>query len=207
VAASGYARLASACGSVERVVLLGPAHFIPFEGLATSSADWFATPLGMVPLDKDAIARVLRLPHVQVLNAAHAPEHSLEVHLPFLQKVLGDFRLVPLLVGEATAEEVAEALEILWGGDETRIVISSDLSHYHDYETARTIDFATSLAIEDMNADKISAGQACGAQPIRGLLCAARNHGLHAVTLDLGNSGDTAGPRDHVVGYGAFVLE
>jgi AmmeMemoRadiSam system protein B len=206
IAASAYARLKAARDTLHRVVLLGPAHRVGFRGLALSSADAFATPLGSVPLDLEAEQAVADLPQVRVLDAAHAPEHSLEVHLPFLQALLADFRLVPLVVGDATAAEVDEVLERLWGGPETLIVISSDLSHYHDYATARRMDSATSRAIEALDPAAIDFEDACGRIPVSGLLVAARRRGLHASTVDLRSSGDTAGPRDQVVGYGAYVF-
>lgn len=206
IAASAYARLAPIRSSVERVVLLGPSHVVPLVGLAASSADSFLTPLGSVPMDRDALERVLRMPQVQLLDEAHAHEHSLEVHLPFLQRTLDDFSLVPLVVGDAAPQEVAEVLDELWGGSETLIVISSDLSHYHDYETARRLDEATSRAIEALDPEELHSESACGRFPVRGLLLAARRHGLEAETVDLRNSGDTAGPRDGVVGYGSYVF-
>lgn len=207
IAAAAYARLRPASGKIKRVVLLGPAHRVGFRGLALSSAASFVTPLGVIALDREAAAELTKLPQVKVLDAAHDREHSLEVHLPFLQEVLGDFRLVPLVVGEATPAEVGEVLERLWGGPDTLIVISSDLSHYHDYETARSMDRATSNAIERLRYEDIGCADACGCVPVSGLLHVARKLGLHASTLDLRNSGDTAGPRGQVVGYGAYVLE
>ncbi|MFQ5757565.1 MAG: AmmeMemoRadiSam system protein B [Acidiferrobacterales bacterium] len=207
VAASAYALLAPARESITRVVLLGPAHRAPLRGLALPSADRLATPLGEVPVDKDAIAKIADLPQVQVMNQAHSEEHSLEVHLPFLQSVLDHFSLVPLAVGQAEPEEVGEVLERLWDGPETLIVISSDLSHYHDYDTARRLDSATSRAIEQLRPQDIGYEQACGRIPINGLLHVARKRGMKAKTVDLRSSGDTAGPRDQVVGYGAYVFE
>jgi MEMO1 family protein len=207
IAASAYALVALARGTIKRVVLLGPSHRVPFRGLATTGADAFATPLGNVPIDKEAIARIRELPQVEILDAAHAMEHSLEVQLPFLQEALGEFGLTPLAVGEASSDEVAEVLESLWGGQETLIVISSDLSHYHEYETASKMDKATSKAIEALKPEDIQYDDACGRIPIAGLLVAAKKHGLRAKTVDLRNSGDTAGPRDKVVGYGAYVFE
>ncbi len=206
VAASGYKRLAPARETIRRVVLLGPAHRVPLRGMAVSSADAFATPLGTVGLDKPAIADVLRLPRVQTLDAAHDREHSLEVQLPFLQVVLADFVLVPIVVGQATRQEVADVLETVWGGDETRIVISSDLSHYHDSQRASRLDRITSETIERLSYEDLTSEQACGYSSIRGLLSVARDRNLQVTTLDLRSSGDTAGPRDQVVGYGAYVL-
>lgn len=207
VAASAFARIAHGRDSVHRVVLLGPAHRVGFHGLAVSSADDFATPLGTIPVDKEALAKVLELPHVHVRDDAHTLEHSLEVHLPFLQQTLRDFTLLPLVVGEATPQEVDAVLEAVWDGPETLIVVSSDLSHYHDYETAQALDRATSRAIEELRPEDIHYEHACGRNPINGLLYAARKHGLRATTIDLRNSGDTAGPRDRVVGYGAYIFE
>ena len=207
IAASAYARLIPAREVITRIVLLGPSHYVALKGLATSSAEGFATPLGKVPVDLEAVRQVRALPQVQELNEAHAREHSLEVQVPFLQAVLGRFTLVPLAVGEATPEEVSQVLEALWGGAETRFVISSDLSHYHDCETARRLDRATADAIEALKPAGIAEEGACGRIPIRGLLHSARGHRLRARTVDLRNSGDTAGPRDKVVGYGAFVFE
>jgi AmmeMemoRadiSam system protein B len=206
IAASAYARITDGADSITRVVLLGPAHRLPFEGLALPWVDGFQTPLGTVPLDADAVARIEHLPQVRSLPSAHEGEHSLEVHLPFLQVLVGEFSLVPLVVGAATAAQVAEVLEVLWGGDETLIVISTDLSHYYDYGTAKVMDAATSEAIEALDEKKIGLEDACGRVPLSGLLVAARAHGLAARTVDLRNSGDTAGPRNQVVGYGAYVV-
>lgn len=207
VAATAYASLASRRGQVQRVVLLGPSHRVPLQGMAVSSADFFATPLGDIPVDREAVRHLLTLPQVRTLDQAHELEHSLEVQLPFLQETLGDFHLVPIVVGDCPADEVAEVLELLWGGVETLLVISSDLSHYQDYDTARRQDRATSEAIEALAPQRIHYEDACGRNPVNGLLLAARRRGLKAHTLDLRNSGDTAGPRDRVVGYGAYAFE
>jgi hypothetical protein len=207
IAASAYGLFASARDIIKRVVLIGPSHRVPFDGLATTSAETWVTPLGTIPVDTAAIQQIRPLRQVSVLDQAHAYEHSLEVHLPFLQVVLADFRIVPLVVGDASDKDVAEVIAALWDGDETRFVISSDLSHYHDYATARELDTATAHAIESLKPQDIGEEQACGRIPIRGLLRAARTHGLHVRTVDLRNSGDTAGPRDQVVGYGAWAFE
>jgi len=207
IAASAYAQLIPARDLIQRIVLLGPSHYVALDGLATPSADTFATPLGSVPLDLEAIRQVRSLPQVRELDDAHAQEHSLEVQLPFLQTVLGRFTLVPLVVGNATTGEIAEVLEVLWDGAETRFVISSDLSHYYDFQTARRLDRATAQAIEALKPAGIGDERACGRIPIRGLLHAARRHRLRARTIDLRNSGETAGSRDKVVGYGAFAFE
>ncbi len=206
VAASAYRRLLPARETIKRVVLLGPAHRIPFRGLAIPNADFFITPLGTVAVDKAAIDEIADLPFVHRSDVPHQPEHSLEVHLPFLQEVLTDFKVVPIVVGDASAAEVAQVLEKLWDGPETLIVVSSDLSHYHDYSTARRLDSATSRAIESLDPTALTNESACGRIPVAGLLLTARRHGLRAETVDLRNSGDTAGPKDQVVGYGAYVF-
>jgi hypothetical protein len=202
----GYARLRPLRDRVSRVVLVGPAHRVWVDGLAVSGAEAFATPLGRVAIDDELRRRVLALPAVRVDDRAHAPEHSLEVQLPFLQRTLGAFTLLPLVVGDATDDQVAAVLEAVWGGPETLLVVSSDLSHYHDYATARARDRRTAAAITARDAAAIDDDDACGARPIRGLLVAACRHGLEVRLLDLRNSGDTAGDRDRVVGYGAFAL-
>ena len=204
VAASAYACLSPYRDTIKRVVMLGPCHRVPVAGLALSGVDSFRTPLGDVPVDHATVAALVAK-GVRVFEASHQYEHSLEVQLPFLQTVLGDFSIVPVVVGEATARSVANLLETLWAGPETLIVISTDLSHYHDYETARSQDAATCRRIENLD-DGIEHEDACGATPLRGLLIAARRRGMHADTLDLRNSGDTGGERDFVVGYGAWVL-
>ncbi|MCO6413555.1 MAG: AmmeMemoRadiSam system protein B [Thiogranum sp.] len=207
VAASAYAQLLPLRDRIRRVVLLGPSHRVAFSGLAASSARYFSTPLGLIQVDQQAMDDILLLPQVRVLDEAHREEHSLEVQLPFLQTVLGaDFTLVPLVVGDADADDVAEVIDKLWGGPETLLVISSDLSHYHDYATARRLDNATSQAIEQLNPLAIDHHQACGRNPVNGLLLAARQHHLNATILDVRNSGDTAGTRDRVVGYGAYAF-
>jgi MEMO1 family protein len=206
IAGTVYARLAPARSVIRRVVLLGPSHRVYVRGLAAPEAQVFAMPFGAVPVDRDALDQLRDLPQVIYSDEAHAPEHGLEVHLPFLQTVLDDFRIAPLVVGDATPQEVAEVLERLWGGPETLIVISSDLSHYYDYDTARRMDEATSKAIEALRPEDIGPEQACGRIPIQGLLLVAREKGLCAKLLDLRSSGDTAGPRDQVVGYGVYAL-
>jgi MEMO1 family protein len=205
VAAPAYRRIAAGRASVRRVVLLGPVHRVPIRGLALPAAQAFATPLGTVEVDAEAAARALELPQVQVSDAAHALEHSLEVQLPFLQTVLDDFKIVPFAVGDATAEEVGEVIDRLWGGSETLIVVSSDLSHYHPYAAARQIDRGTATAILALDAS-IDHEQACGATPINGLALCARRHHLKPELLDLRNSGDTAGDKSRVVGYAAFAF-
>ncbi len=206
VAAKAYATIAAAGDSIKRVILLGPCHRVPVKGLAASGAEAFATPLGEVPLDRAVIDKALALPQVEIHDDAHDQEHSLEVHLPFLQVLLGDFTLVPLVVGEASPGQTAEVLELLWGGPETLIVVSTDLSHYLDYDAARRMDVVTCRAIEQLEPDKIGRDQACGGKPVAGLLALAKRRGLKVSTLDLRNSGDTAGARDQVVGYGSWAL-
>ena len=205
IAAQAYAVLRPHRDRYRRVILLGPCHRVPVHGLALSAADAFRTPFGDVTLDKSAIA-ALDMPGVTVFDTAHREEHSLEVHLPFLQAVLNDFELVPIVVGDAAPELVAEVLDALWGGPETLIVVSSDLSHYRSYDDAREIDAVTCQAIESFDEKRINHDMACGATPVSGLLVAAKRHGLDVTTLDLRNSGDTAGDRDFVVGYGAWTF-
>ncbi len=207
VAASAYAEFAAERDAIRRIVLLGPSHRVSFRGLAASSATAFVTPLGSIAVDQEALRQIADLPQVRVMDRAHVMEHSLEVQLPFLQQVLEAFTLVPLLVGDASPQEVAAVLERLWGGDETRFVISSDLSHYHDYATARQMDQATSRAIAQLRPADIGYDDACGRIPVQGLLHLAQAHRMRAHVLDLRNSGDTAGPKDQVVGYGAYVFE
>ena len=205
IAASAYATLRSLAPRIRRVILLGPTHRVAVNGLALPDTDAFDTPLGRVQLDVDAMRTISRLPQVIVSNEAHEEEHSLEVQLPFLQSVLEDFTLLPLAVGMATAEEVAEVLEAVWGGEETLIVISSDLSHYLPYAAAQFIDNKTAQNIIKLQ-QPIQHEQACGGTPISGLIIAARKHHLSPHLLDLRNSGDTAGSRDRVVGYAAFAF-
>jgi AmmeMemoRadiSam system protein B len=206
VAATGYARLKSIADSVQRVVVMGPSHRVAFHGLAVPDTRIFRTPLGDITLDTDAIQALLALPQVHLDNEAHRLEHSIEVHLPFLQEMLDSFSLVPIVVGDATPGEVRDVISMLWDGPETLFVVSSDLSHYHDYETARRLDSATSRAIESLAFEKIGYEHACGRNPVSGLLLYARQQGLTVETLDLRNSGDTAGPRDQVVGYGTYAI-
>jgi len=205
VAASIYSLLAAARDSISRVVLLGPSHAVPLDGMAVPRSEAFETPLGAVPLDLEGIEQLLQLPSVNRREDAHCWEHSLEVQLPFLQKALADFSLLPVVVGMATSEEVAEVLERCWGGEETLIVISSDLSHYHDYSEAMDRDGRTCNAILGLRTD-IGPQQACGCHAVNGLMLAARRHQMRVKAVDLRNSGDTAGPRDRVVGYGAFAF-
>ena len=205
VAARAYDELTAARGSVRRVVLLGPSHRVAVRGLAVPSVQAFATPLGTVRIDHDALGMVRALRQVVVNDAAHALEHSLEVQLPFLQEVLGDFALAPFAVGAASVPEVAEVLERLWGGPETLIVVSTDMSHYHAYQQARAIDGATIERIAGFAAD-IDHEEACGATPLNGLLSFSKRRNLSLKLLAACNSGDTAGGKDRVVGYSSFGL-
>jgi len=206
IAASGYALLRPRHDLIRRVVLLGPAHRVAFYGLAASSADAFATPLGEIALDEQARDQLAAMPQVQTSDVAQQHEHSLEVHLPFLQAVLDDFTLIPLVVGQAAPTEVADVLDALWGNDETLIVVSSDLSHYHDYWTARALDSETSQWIESLRWQALTGERACGYVGIRGLLKLAARREYRVRTLDLRSSGDTAGDQSQVVGYGAYAI-
>ena len=206
VAGHAFAALGAAASQIRRVVVIGPAHFVPVQGLAVPSAEVFRMPLGDVPLDRAAIAGILDLSQVELADAPHRPEHALEVELPFLQAVLGDFALVPLLVGDATPDDVANVLGRLWDGPETLVVISSDLSHYEPYASARGHDAATAEAIERLDEAALGPRDACGYLPIAGLLIEARRRRMQALRLDLRNSGDTVGPKDQVVGYGAWAF-
>ncbi|UYM17368.1 AmmeMemoRadiSam system protein B [Endozoicomonas euniceicola] len=206
VAASAYQLLEPFHDNINRVVLLGPSHQVAFEGLALPDADHFMTPLGSIHLDRPAMAALSRFSQVQTLSQAHAREHSLEVQLPFLQTCLESFSLVPLVVGNASALVVAEVIDFLWGKEDTLIVISSDLSHYHSYEEAQRRDNLTVKAIEQLTTD-LTGGQACGCCPINGMLKVAQRRGMEVQTLDVRNSGDTAGDKQRVVGYGAFAIQ
>ncbi|MEJ2297994.1 MAG: AmmeMemoRadiSam system protein B [Woeseiaceae bacterium] len=204
-AAHAYRLLESRRDRIRRVVLIGPAHRVCLRGMALPSVDAFSTPLGDVPVDTEAVGEILGLPRVEVSDEAHANEHSLEVHLPFLQAVLDDFRVVPIVVGACPAPEVERVLETLWGGDETLIVASSDLSHFHNYDEARDIDANTTARIEALETT-LDGEEACGAYALNGLLRAASKRNLDIRTLDVRNSGDTAGDRGRVVGYGAYAV-
>jgi AmmeMemoRadiSam system protein B len=207
VAATAYAGLAPWRDEIRRVVVVGPAHRVAVRGLALSSADAFATPLGTVDLDHAACMTLLDHPCVRVDDAAHAPEHSIEVQIPFLQRVLGDgWLLVPVLAGSAPAGVVADALAPLWGTAGTLVVVSTDLSHYYDLATARQLDQATAATIVAAAWEQLGVDDACGAVPVRGALELVRRRGQHVDLLDLRTSADTAGPPDRVVGYGSFVV-
>ena len=205
-AAAAYNALAPAGSIIRRVVLLGPCHRVAVRGLALPSADSFATPLGNVPVDQGLARKILALPQVSVFDDTHKDDHALEVHLPFLQVVLEQFSIVPLIVGQATSEEVMEVLEALWGGPETLILISSDLSHYLPYADAQKSDDAARQAIERLDGLGLGDEAACGRHSIRPLLSLARQKGMQVQTLDVRNSGDTAGTKDKVVGYGSWLF-
>jgi AmmeMemoRadiSam system protein B len=206
IAASAYARLGEARHAVRRVVLAGPSHRVYLRGLGVSSADAFETPLGLVRIDTELRDEVVGLPGVHINDVAHAHEHSLEVQLPFLQTVLDDFTFLPLSVGDATIDEVAAVLEACWGGPETLVVVSTDLSHYLPYAEAMGVDARTAAAIVGLLPREITDTAACGARGLRGLLKVAGDRGLTVEQLDLRNSADTAGGNERVVGYGAFAV-
>ena len=207
IAGSAFRSVAHLADRITRIVLLGPSHRCRFAGIAVPSATGFATPLGTIAVDRAACDRALALPEVHLFDQAFDGEHALEVELPFIQVLWPQAAVVPLIVGEASAEAVAAVFEALWGGEETLIVISSDLSHYHDYEAALALDLGTSQAIEAIMPGKLTGSTACGHRALAGLLRQAARHDLRATTRDLRNSGDTRGPRDRVVGYGAYTFE
>ena len=206
VAASAYRLLLSEIQKIKQVILLGPSHHLAFRGIATPDVDYFATPLGKVKVNQPLCLRAQTLDFVHADSLAHKQEHSLEVQLPFLQVMLADFALTPLVVGDCAEEDVAQLLELLWDGEDTLIVISSDLSHYHNYQVAVRLDSQTSHAIEQLQPENISLQNACGKTPLNGLLTLARKKQLKIDCLDLRNSGDTAGSKDRVVGYGAYAV-
>lgn len=206
VAATAYHTLIEFRDRIKRVVLLGPSHRVAFSGLALSSARYFSTPLGNVPIDQATNNKLEHHTGVQTLDQAHQYEHSLEVHLPFLQAVLDDFVLVPIVVGDTDPELVASVLEDIVTDDNTICVISTDLSHFHDYETAQRLDSATSDSIVSMEYKKIGYEDACGRNPLKGVLYWAKAHDYRVTLLDLRNSGDTAGSKDRVVGYGSYLI-
>lgn len=203
VAAKAYARVMGGSRRINRVILLGPSHRVGFHGVAITHASAYRTPLGDVPLDEVLAQQLLEQGWVRELDSAHGFEHSLEVQLPFLQRCLKSFRLLPLVVGQANPDALAELLDFVWGGRETLIVISTDLSHYLDYQAARQRDHATVKQICCLHPEAITSEDACGAAPLRGLLQLLKKKGLKPQLLDLRNSGDTAGDKERVVGYAA----
>ncbi len=207
IAASAYQYLQAISHIINRVVLIGPSHRVGFNGLAVSSADCFKTPLGTIPIDKEAQQTLLTIDGVLLSDQAHEAEHCLEVQLPFLQTLLDNFSIVPIVAGNASPALVAQAIESLWGGAETLFVISSDLSHYHDYLSAQKLDNASTQAILNLSSNTLRSDNACGYVAVNGLLDFANKHKLRVSAIDLRNSGDTAGSKDRVVGYGAFLFE
>ena len=206
VAASVYQYLSTMEDTIKRVLLLGPAHRVFVKSMALSSASHFETPLGRIPLDIEAQTALLSGKDCLTSDDAHAREHSLEVHLPFLQYLLGDFKLIPIVVGKANKQVIADVIAPYWDDEETLIIVSSDLSHFHDYATAQRIDQTTTESIESFATEKIGPQQACGCYPLNGLLQHAKQSSATVKTLDVRNSGDTAGSHDRVVGYGAYVI-
>jgi MEMO1 family protein len=206
IAGTAYAALATRGRSIERVILVGPSHRVAFSGIATSGATVFETPLGPVHVDGDAVGALCDKGLAREVEQAHRNEHSLEVQLPFLRHAFPDARIVPILAGDDDWQGLAQALDLLWGGEETALVVSSDLSHYHDYGTAKQIDAGTAQHLEKLAAGQVDFDHACGATAVNALLSVAASKGMACATLDLRNSGDTAGPRDRVVGYGAFAV-
>jgi hypothetical protein len=205
IAAAAYARIVPLRDRISRVVLIGPSHHAYFHGIALPEAEVFSTPLGDIRVDAELKAELLGGEDVLVSDVPHAAEHCLEVQLPFLQSILGDFSILPLVAGVASPEDVAAVLADVWGDDETLILASSDLSHYHSYQAARGRDARTAAAIVDRQ-PSLSPEQACGAVAINGLLTLAREMNLAVDQIACLNSGDTAGDRTRVVGYGAFAV-
>ena len=190
--------------AVRRVVLLGPAHRVYLRSIALPSADAFATPLGEVDVDSAAVSAIATMPAVTRDRDAHAHEHALEVQLPFLQRILSRFSVVPLVVGDVAPDAVAAVLERLWGDDETLLVFSTALSHHLPYERAHAFDAST---VEAMCAGRtLSPEQACGARVLNGVSALRKLRDLEPHVLDLRNSGDTAGSRADVVGYLAVAF-
>lgn len=209
IAALGFATVRALKDTVRRIVIIGPAHRMAFQGIALAKADGFATPLGNVRCDLPGLQAALALPQVQILDEAHRQEHGLEIELPFVQRLFGesaDVAIVPLLVSHCAPRQVHEVIEKLWGGPETLIVISSDLSHFHDYDTARRLDNHTRDMIERLDAENITPRDACGALPVAGMLLSARKRGMTIQTLGMRNSGDVTGDKSRVVGYGAWAI-
>ena len=205
VAGCAYRLLRDSHAPIRHVVLLGPSHRVPMRGLAVASVDSFATPLGEVAIDAGMRQHLRELGLVGISDAPHAAEHSLEVQLPFLQVVLGEFDILPIAIGLSPPDQVARALEGAWNGADTLVVISSDLSHYHTSEEARQLDAQTTHAILERRSD-VPDEQACGARAINGLMQIARRRNLVVDLLDQRNSGDTAGDRSRVVGYGSYAV-
>lgn len=207
-----YSGIAAACAYqclemmpyIKNIILVGPSHYIAFNGVAYSDYDTFITPLGELFVNTNLIQQIAKLPATQHFNDAFSREHCLEVQFPFLQKKLNEFTIVPLLVSGANKQTVASVLEALWGDKETLVIISSDLSHYHDYLTAQQLDSETSQAIVNLDADNIKEDSACGRIAIRGLLHLAKQKKMQAKKILQINSGDTAGDKQRVVGYGAY---
>ncbi|MBT3345210.1 MAG: AmmeMemoRadiSam system protein B [Gemmatimonadetes bacterium] len=205
VAGSAYAALGADATAIRRVVVIGPAHRVEVRGLVAASAGVFATPLGGVRVDP-VVGALCTEGLIHIDDAAHREEHALEVQLPFLQSILEDFTIVPLLFGQCEPSEIAGLMERLWGGEETLFVISSDLTHFHPHSVATQLDHLTSTAIESLDADGIDEGAACGRLAVQGLLQVAARRGLVATAIDVRTSAETAGDPDRVVGYGAYVF-
>ena len=205
-AGKGYALAKKLIPVVNKIVLIGPCHRVWIEGLAIPNCQYFETPLGRITIDSTSLLELAKFPQVVISNQAHEQEHSLEVQLPFLQSIFSQFELIPMVVGDISTEALVKVLEFLWGGEETLIVISSDLSHFLDYDTAVAIDNKTSQAIENFDSESISSEMACGCSGIKALLQVANNKNLQVKTIHQCNSGDTAGSKDRVVGYGSYAI-
>lgn len=204
VAAKAYLQLQKFSGKIKNVILVGPSHRVAFNGIAVSSADDFKTPLGNVALNKEIIGEMIKNNHdVLYYDAAHQEEHCLEVQLPFLQKVLNKFKIVPLVYGNISPEKLAVALEPYLQDDKNIVIISADLSHYYNYDTAKDIDAETADKINSRE-PSLTEHMSCGATGINAALILAKKDHLHPDMLELANSGDTSGDKERVVGYGAW---
>lgn len=207
ILAQSYLHLFSRSQQIKTVVLLTPSHHIKFNGIAITSKDCYLTPFGEVIIDSDAMMTLLNFPQVVMFDDAHIKEHSIEIHLPFLQTILPSFSLVPLIIGETNSYNILEILEKLWEQEETLIIASMNLSHYQTYNIAQELDQRTSQAIESLHWQSLQTNQICNIHLISSLLQLAHQKSLTPKTIKVCNSGDLTGIKNRVVGYGAFIFQ